>query len=572
MLRELRVRNFTIIDSLALELREGLTILTGETGAGKSIIVDALGLLLGERASADMIKTGQKEAHVEAFFDAAGHQILEELAIEGGDGIIVRRTLSAQGKGRAFVNDTPVSIQTLSALVSGFIDIHGQHEHQSLLRRENHLAYLDELAGLTDETAALNAVYREAEDLRRSAATMRERKAERERMMEFLRFQIGEIDGAALQTGEKEALEEERGILLNTGRLREASEAAYRILYDSDVSCLDQLQKAVTLLRDIAQIDPVAEEPLRTIESAVPHVEDTALFLRSRRERYEVDPDRLARIDDRLELLKKLGRKYGDDIGDILRYRDKAAGELRELEEIDERLGLLEGDLAEKEKLLNARAEEISRKRHSFAPELADNVVRELRDLGFAQADFKLEMRRRVAVGPTGVDDVEFSFSANPGEPPKPLARVVSGGELSRIMLALKCIEILRHGACRVPGGRGNHPGPGEHERRAATLIFDEVDAGVGGVTAQRVAEKLKTLAGRYQVLCITHLPQIAAIADHHLRVEKLMTEGPVQVRVEVLSGLARREELARMLSGRLTEGALRHAGELLRDPREGGL
>ena len=615
MLRELRIKNFTIIDALSIPFETGLNILTGETGAGKSAIVDAIGILLGDKASQDMIRTGEKEAHIEAYFDNPEHPLLEELSIESDEGITLRRSITAQGKGRAYINDISSGIQTLAAVGRSLIDIHGQHEHQGLLKRESHLVFLDtfndreassvERHALTDkDNNSLDAsrptldasqslsryslLFNEVAGLKSTVTEMRQKIRERSQRIEFLRFQIGEIDSARLKQGEKESIEEERAILLNLSKLKEASETAYMMLYENEDSSLERLAAVLSRIRDIAQIDQGARELLATIESAMPLLEDSAILLRDLKGKYDIDPHRLSEVDERFELIKRLERKYGENVEGILRYRDEADEELKGLETADEQLEAFDSDLRKKEQELLVLAEELSKKRRAAARQMETKVIAELRELGFQKAEFKVDIRRRDTVSATGLDDVEFLFSANPGEAPRPLAKVASGGELSRIMLALKCIKNsnklrvtsneLKDHPSRPPltkgGSRGGDASRITHHASRSldsslpsfpmTLIFDEVDAGIGGVTAQHVGKRLKDISGGYQVLCITHLPQIAALADRHMKVEKNTVGNKVKVSIEPLTDYKREEELARMLSGRITEASLRHAKELL--------
>ena len=555
MLKDLRIKNFTIIDDLSIDFGPGLNILTGETGAGKSIIVDALGLLLGGRTSQDMVKTGRKEGHIEAFLDNTDHPLLRELSIESDEGIILRRTIAAQGKGRTYINDTPVSMQTLSSIGRDLIDIHGQHEHQGLLKKESHMSFIDTYGILHGSVAAVQLLHNELAVLRNTINAMRGRMLERTQRIEFIRFQIGEIDSARLKEGEKAIIEEERSILLNLSKLKESSEAAYDLLYNAEGSSLEKLAAVISKIDDIAQIDRDACEIFKNLESAVPLIKDAAILLRNLKDKYDIDPQKLGELDERLEVIKRLEKKYGEGEESILAYRNKALEELGNLERIEEQLDGLESSLASRQESLTAAAHGLSKARHAVSQELEPIIIRELKELGFQKAVFVIDIKKREAITATGMDDVEFLFSANPGETPKPLVKVASGGELSRIMLALKCVEI-------------NH----QSEKKKAplqntelrTLIFDEVDAGIGGATAQHVAKRLKDIAASSQVLCITHLPQIAALADHHLKVEKILDDSKTVVMVTGLSGKERRNEIARMLSGRITEGSIKHAGELL--------
>lgn len=362
MLRELRIRNFTIVNDLSINFQPGLNVLSGETGAGKSIIVDAIGLLLGDRTSQDMIKTGKKDATVEAYFDNSGHPLLEELALYNEDGIVLRRTISLQGKGRSFANDTSVSLQTLSGIGRDLINIHGQHEHQGLLKKESHLVFLDEIGGLNGETASFKSLYEELSTLKNKFSEITARVRERGQRIEFLRFQVNEIDSAGLKQGEKETIESERAIMLNLSRLKESSETAYSLLYGSEGSCLERLSSVVSKIRDMAQIDRSAEELVETVGPITPMLEDIALSLREFKDKYDVDPRRLTDFEERLETIKRLEKKYGDGAEEVLRYRDVAAEELKGLEHIEEEMDLLEPGLRTKEKEVLLAAEGLSKK------------------------------------------------------------------------------------------------------------------------------------------------------------------------------------------------------------------
>ncbi len=559
MLCELRIKDFTIIDDLSIVFGPGLNVLTGETGAGKSIIVDAIGVLLGEKASQDFIRTGSGEARIEACFDPSDIATLREIGVDGSDGIILRR-LIGKGKGRAYINDTPVSLQTISAVGKMLVDIHGQHEHQGLLRKESHLAFVDAFGDLSAEAASLHSLYNDVAVLRERVFQIREKARERTQRSEFLRFQINEINVASLKEGEKQTLGEERAILLNANKLRESAEMAYAMLYDSEGSALEKILQAAAHVRDMAKIDHNVEEGLSLLDSAIPLVEDASLTVRKLRDTYDIDPGRLTNVECRLELIKKLENKYGEGVEGIIQYFEIAQEELHGLEHAEEQKDECERELSAKEAQLLTLAGELSKKRRVAADQMVKLADHELMELGFQKADFRTEIRKRREVGPAGIDEVEFLFSANPGEPPKPLVKVASGGELSRIMLGLKCLEIGKQAGADGPeaGARG------ENSAKACTLIFDEVDAGIGGVTAQHVADRLHGLSDNYQIFCITHLPQIAALADHHIKVEKELTQKDVKVRVETLDGEKRREELARMLGGRVTDRSLRHAEEML--------
>ncbi len=543
MLRELRIKNLAIIDDLKIRFESGLNVLTGETGAGKSIIVDALGLALGERAQTEMIKTGKDEASVEAFFEITGHPLLNEMGIIAEDGVVLRRNISAAGKSRAYINDSMVNIQSLSGIGRSLVDMHGQHEHQSLLSSDNQRTLLDYYGKLQDKREAVEALFHETQSLKAELSGLRTNIKDRAHRIDLLRFQINEIEAAALNPGERESLEEERMILSNLNRLNELTETAYAVLYEADASCMEKLSKVISKLKDMSAIDPSINETLGLLESARPLIEDAAVSLRGYKEKYDLDPQRLETIEERLENIKKLEKKYGEGIEAVLKYGDEAEKELRSLEQADEKTGTIEAELKEKEDMLLEAAAQLSEKRKKTAEEISRAVERILKELAFEKARFKAEARQ-AALSSSGADNVEFLFSANPGEALKPLSKVASGGELSRIMLALK--NILAD-VDKIP-----------------VLIFDEVDAGVGGRTAESVAVKLKRLAKSHQVICITHLPQIASAADFHIMTEKLQKKDSVSVKTKELSPDERKEEIARMLSGKITDVSLKHAGELL--------
>jgi DNA repair protein RecN (Recombination protein N) len=543
MLRQLRIRDFAIIDMLTMDFGPGFNVLTGETGAGKSIVVDALGLTLGARAQTDMIRTGKHETSVEAYFDVPSHAHLEKLGIPVEDGVILRRNLSSTGKGRAYINDTMVNVQTLLEVGKSLVDIHGQHEHQSLLSTDNQRAMLDAYGKLLDERGELEKLFHEVQSLRNELSELRADLREKEQRTDLLRFQIQEIDSASLRAGELEALTEERAILTNLSKLNELTDGAHLLLYRSEGSSSEKLSSAISMLREVSRIDQGIAETLALLESALPLVQDAAASLRQYRDRYDVDPRRLDSVEERLELIKRLGRKYGEGIEEIMQHRDEAARELEKLAFSDDRVRELDGLLTGKEKELHERGAHLSARRKEVSGKIAEAVKAVLGELAMEKADFVIEIKP-MTLSSTGMDSVEFLFSANRGEPPRPLQRVASGGELSRIMLALK--------------------GTLAEVDMIPVLIFDEVDAGIGGRTAESVGRKLKNLAKRHQVLCITHLPQIAAMADRHVMIEKIQRKDGVYVTLKELSRKEREEEIARMLSGKVTDISLRHARELL--------
>ena len=550
MLRELRIKDFAIIRELGVSFSGGLTVLSGETGTGKSIIVDALDLALGGRASQEMIRSGSDSAIVEVFFDAdamngAGKSVLETLGFDSApEGIIMRRVISASvGKSRAWLNDSMTGVQTLSELGRELVDIHGQHEHQSLLSPQNQLKILDEAAGLTEERKVAAALYTQARTAKEKLARIRSDLRDAGKRRDLLSYQCSEIESAGLQAGEEAALEEERNILSNQTRLREFLESAYSLLYESEGSILENLQKAQAALKDAAAIDPKLGQPVEFIGSAAPLLEEAAMFLRSNRDAYEPDPERLSAVADRIELIKQLRKKYGGSVEEINAWLERAKSELERLALADESGAGLEKEIESLDAKLLEAASSLSAKRKKFAAGAEKAVCSILKDLAMDKAQFKIEISRAETAGPDGFDKVEFLFNANPGEELRPLGKVASGGELSRLMLAIK--SAMR--------GKG-----------VPVLVFDEVDAGIGGNTAWNVAVKLKELARDHQVLCITHQPQIAGAADAHYCVEKNTSGGGTSVIIRELKGKARVEELARMLSGRITDVSLKHAKEVL--------
>lgn len=543
MLRELRIKNLAIIDDLKVRFEEGLNVLTGETGAGKSIIVDALILALGSRAQSDLVRAGEKEAVVQAYFEGEDNEKLPEIGVDMSDGLILRRSISPTGKSRAYINDYMVSLQNLAEVGRSLVDIHGQHEHQSLMSVDKHRFLLDSYGKLHDHREKVESLYREVQALKKEKDDLRQRLKDRSHRVDLLRFQISEIEAASLKPGEKEELIGERTILSNLSRLNELAETAYSMIYGSEGSCMERLSSILAKVREMSSIDHTVSETLKMLEASLPLIEDAAISLRGLKKKYDLDPGRLAEIEERLEIIKKLERKYGEGINTVLSYRAEAERELGELGLTDERVETVEAELKVKEEKLLDAALSLSEKRKETAQRIAELVKKELRDLAFRDAEFIIDMRQE-AIAPHGLDRVEFLFSANPGEPPKPLIKIASGGELSRVMLALKSILA---DVDKVP-----------------ILIFDEVDTGIGGRTADSVGKKLKAISHRHQVLLTTHLPQIASVGDFHLKIEKRQREGRVYVEVKELSGRERLDEIARMLSGKITEVSLKHARELL--------
>lgn len=558
MLRELHVSNFALIDRVDLSFGDGLNILTGETGAGKSIIIDALGVVLGERASsADFVRTGSDRATVEALFDLdlAPPEVRDRLLAAGIEPeednllIVTRELALGSGKSQCRINGRLVPVSVLREIGDGLVDVHGQHEHQSLLASDRHIDILDNWCGkdalsLRDDcaakSAAVNALRRERDQLRADTR-------ERARTLDLYRFQREEIATANLSVGEEEELAADRVRLASAEKLHAASSEAYAVLSGAENgggSALDALNAALVSVEHAAALDERLGAIADSLRSAVSFAEDSAHELRVYQESVEFNPERLEEIESRLDLLRSLKRKYGETIAEIIAYSEQLTADMDRLEHAEAREDELAAAIARAEGDLESSAAQLTKIRTRGSEEFARSVLGELTDLGMAQTKFEVSITPQPA-GPKGADRIEFLLSPNPGEPLRPLAKIASGGEMSRIMLAMKSI-LVRSGA--VP-----------------TMIFDEIDVGVGGRTAQTIADKLDGLAQCAQILCITHLPQIASRADTHFLIDKKIVGDRTIVSVVSLGPDARVEEIARMLGGaRRTDAVVQHAREML--------
>jgi DNA repair protein RecN (Recombination protein N) len=556
MLRELRLRNFAVVESATVAFAPGLNVLTGETGAGKSILVDAIVLLRGARAQADAIRAESETATIEAVFalDGAGgaRTVLEAAGLAPDDNgeIVVRRELARSGRHRAFVNDSAVTVGLLERLGDVLVEVHGQHEHQRLLEPANQLELLDRFAE-TDEACArvgvLHAKHRAARDEAERTRGLARDRAQRE---DLLRFQVSELDAARLRVGEEEELRAELRRVQHAERFTSGLIEAAALLADAPQSAAERLARAGRILQDLGRLDPALAAPAEPIEAARIQVDEALAAIRRLRDGIVAEPGRLDAIHERLDALTRLERKYGDGEEAMLLFRDEAARELERLERHEEVVAEQERILGQLEAELTAAAMALSARRRAAATRLASQVEKALRGLGMERAVFEVGLEPAPETGPRGADRVELRLSTNPGEEVKALARVASGGELSRTMLALTSV-LAR--ADRVP-----------------TLVFDEVDAGIGGRVASVVAQTLAGAAEGRQVLCVTHLAPIAARAGHHLRVSKSVRGGRTRMAVTSLGGDDRVEEVARMLGGPATTAAAReHARDLL-DARRG--
>ena len=537
MIRFLSINHLAVIDRLELEFAPGLNVLTGETGAGKSILVGAVGLLVGGRASAELVRTGEDTAAVQAVFEKP----------DGGE-LIVRREISAQGRSRAFVDGALVTGGALRELAGGLVDLHGQHEHQVLLDPAAHLDLLDEFAGLTprrDDVAAAFRAWQQIRDERQRLADSERQKSSR---AEFLAFQLAEIDRAAPQAGEDDELAATRQVLANADRLQRLCDEAYTALYEGDEAALPALGTVWKKVGELAALDGKFSPYIDARDVVKSQLEDLAFFLRSYASNIDASPARLQDIEDRLALLERLKKKHGPSLDEVLARATGLRRELHDIEHATERLAELDAAMAAaREGYLNV-AGALSKVRRDAAKEFCRALERSLADLAMA----KTRCEVRFADGDSdarwserGLDEAEFYISPNPGEDLKPLARIASGGELSRIMLALKTLA-----STDAPG---------------KTLIFDEVDAGIGGAVADVVGARLQRLGERFQVLCITHLPQIAAYGSTHYQIEKSVRGGRTSTSVTRVEGAEREAEIARMIGGAaVTATVLAGARELL--------
>jgi DNA repair protein RecN (Recombination protein N) len=552
MLHELSVENYAVVERLRVHFHPGLNLLTGETGSGKSIVVDALGLLLGARASPDMVRTGEARARVAGIFDipepAALRRLLEPAGFEVEDGeLLVEREILAGGKSRAFVASRPVSAALLKEIAPLLADIHGQHDQQLLFSPESQRDMLDASGGhggLLDQTGALYRKWRgaaaELEEIERS-------EQEKLRLLDLWRFQRKEIESANLQAEEDAALENERRVLQNVQRLEEAAGTAYGAVYESEESAQRLTRAALKRVEEICRLD-AALEPLRDyLKSADLSLQEAAYGLRDYLSRLEANPGRLEEVESRLEAIARLKRKYGQSIAEILSFLEGVRRQIAALENASERMEELRREGARLAAELESVASLLTAKRREAARKLEKRVEAELAQLAMERTVFRIAIDA-APWSAEGADRVEFLVSPNVGEEPKPLEKVASGGELSRIALALKtCLTAPKSAAVR-------------------TLVFDEVDAGVGGSAAEGIGRRLKKLAAANQVLCVTHLPQVASFADHHYRVEKRESKGRTVAVMEELDGAARTREIGRMLSGqKLTAEALKHAEQLIK-------
>ena len=568
MLQRLLVRNLAVIDEVEIEFQPHLNIITGETGAGKSILVGALGLVLGSRADVGLLRAGKDRAVVEAEFNLAGDHpifdLLSEHDLASEDNLLLlRRELLASGRSRAFVNDIPVPASLLQEIGDRLVDLHGQHEHQTLLRPSTHIVYLDEFSGLRQQVAEFGQLYRRVGDLQREVERLRREEQTLRERRELFEFQLREIDAVKPSVEEEDELTREEQILSNVQRLQEETAQVVNLLYEGEGSALDSIAAALRQLERLGEIDAAFGKLASDLEQARVAVDEVAKSVLDYRAGIDADPARLEQVRNRLAEYTRLKKRYGASTEEVLRYRDKIAAQLSQFQSMSEQIEALEDEIASLRSRLAELSLELSERRRSSAGDLEKAVQEKLAELGMPGSVFRVVFREeedpsgiverqgvRYRTGPRGTDIVEFYISTNPGQEARPLAKVASGGEISRVMLALKSVLAT----C--------DPVP--------TMIFDEIDMGVSGRVAQAVGRSLRELAEHRQILCITHLPQIASQGHAHFLVEKIQKGDQTRTVVRRLDRRGREEAIARLLSGeRLSETHLRTARELLAEAGE---
>ena len=559
MLLELRISNFALFDHLQLEFTSGFVVLTGETGAGKSLVVDALTLLLGGRVLGDQIRRGKDEANLEAAFLISSLPLVRQwltqfdLATSESDELLVRRVLSRSGRNRAYINGTATPLHQLQELGRLLLDIHGQHDQQSLLSSRVQLELVDAFGGLGQLREAFGADYIHWQEQQKELEQIRNQSKERISREEFLQHDCDELSKANIESGEEEVLLREHRRLQNSEKLSELSNQAYLLLHEEDRSLLFQLDSLVRVIQELEKTDPLAKPWLDMLEGAQAQLEELAYACRRYRDDVEHDPARLEKIDERLALLQRLKKKYHDNLEGLIARRETIQAELEELTNLDCRLDSLEREVSIASQQALAKAQALSQARHKVARQLEDRVKAELSDLKMSHTRFEIGFREfstESTIGPSGLDRVEYLFCANPGEALQPLSRVASGGELSRLMLAIKTVLA---NVDQIP-----------------VLVFDEIDTGVGGDVAAGMGQRLRVLGKSHQVLCLTHLPQIASKGTQHFLVEKRVEKKRTTIIVTPLSGTARKREIARMLGGeQLTAAVEKAAAEMLSASKE---
>ncbi len=559
MLTTLRIKNLALVADLTLELQPGCNVITGETGAGKSILIGALNLVLGERADRALIRSGSDSCSVEAVFDVAKlkaplKEFLEENGLEQCEEhqLVLKRVFTGAGANRQFVNGSPTTLATLATIGEWLVDIHGPHEHQSLLNSAKQLNILDAFGGLQKEREAFGELVRRRSALEAEKSALIVDEKTYAQQLDLLRFQVNEITSARLQPGEDDQVQQEHQRASNAAKLLQLSQAALDLLSENESALLTQAGVIGRTLQELQRIDTSATEILSQHEQAVGSMRELQSSLSHYVDKVDVNPERLQELEERLNLLHSLKRKYGSTLSEVITFGDEAKQKLQSLEQRDEELARLNSALAKLDKELQRAGQDLSAKREKLVPQLSKSVSKQLADLGFKQSKFDVEIvtsspqefTQHATRNTTGFDTIEFQFAPNPGEPAKPLRAIASSGELARVMLALKTVLAA--------------------EDEIPVLVFDEVDANVGGETANAVGEKMRQIADKRQVLCITHLPQVAAAGAAHYVVSKQIKDGRTISEISLLNKKDRVAELTRMLGGQ-TDAARKHAEALLK-------
>ncbi|PYK06298.1 MAG: DNA repair protein RecN [Verrucomicrobia bacterium] len=545
----LRIKNLALVEELEWQIAPGFIAVTGETGAGKSIIIGALQLLLGERADKSLIRTGADLCAVEAAFSGDDLQKLNPRLVEAGvepceGDLIIKRTLSASGANRQFINGSPTTLSILKNLGDELVDLHGPHDHQSLLSPDKQLGLLDSFARAQDQLGEYRKYYRQLQTLVAEHVALNTAETAREQELDLLRHQINEIGAANLVADEEEEIESRYKLASNSKRLIELASAIANKLSEADTSVLSQLAETQRLLRELEKIDDSISRFSSAHATAVVELSEIARSLSQYAEKLDLDPAQLSALEQRVSLFETLKRKYGGSIPEVIAFGERTAERMRKIERRDAELERLASEIEKIRAQMNRSGEEVRKLRSKAAPKLSENIRRNLSDLGFRQSEFEAKLSALDEPRPNGFDAVELLFSPNPGEPLKPLRAIASSGEISRLMLAIKS-ALAAHDA--VP-----------------LLVFDEIDTNVGGETAHAVGAKMQTLGRDHQVVCITHLPQVAATATSHFVVTKEVVRGRTFSTLREVTAKARREEIARMLGGK-NESALKLAASLLK-------
>ena len=563
MIKEIRIRNFAVIENLAVSFGKGLSVLTGETGAGKSIIIDAINLLLGGRADTDSIRSGETTAFVEAVFeitDPVTRDLILEFGVEMDDSeLLIKRQVSNTGKNRCLLNNSSVTVSTLAKIGDRLVDLHGQHDHQALLHPEIHIELLDLYGKCNDLRDEFSEIFSDYQTQSKIFNSMKIDEQELLQKQEFLSFQLKEIDKANLSKEEEEELKAARNKLKHAEQIREGLQKSQSLLTDEGGSIIENLGQVLKELESVQNIDSGLAEPVERSRSAFYELEEVVESLRSYGQSLEFNPTRLEEIEDRIAEINELKRKYGNEIVNILIRREEIAEELEQLASNEENMESLEDDLKKKELMLSKLGKQLAEKREAAAKNLSRSVEKELKELSMSNVQLSVRFdypadsegfiifrKQKTNATSNGLGTLEFLFSPNQGEEMRPLAKIASGGELSRVMLALKSIL--------------------NDQNTVPVMIFDEVDTGIGGSVAEKVGIKLQKVATTKQVFCITHLPQIAGMAFSHFRVEKEVKGKRTRSTIRQLKHKERVEELARMSSGdKITDASLKYAREMLR-------